>query len=376
MDKKKLGFGLMRLPVKTNAEGVSSVDYERVCQMADVFLEKGYTYFDTAAPYHNGESEIALRECVVKRHPREAFTVTDKLSLFMIKKKEDIPGFFEAQLEHCGVEYFDYYLLHAVSKEIYQKAEEMQAFEFMVQKKEEGKLKHIGFSFHDSADLLDEILTKHPEMEYVQLQINYADWEDADVQSRKCYEVCVKHKKPVIVMEPVKGGLLANVPEDAEKLLKSAGPDMSVASWAIRFAASLDNVVMVLSGMSDEAQVADNLSYMGAFEPLTEEERDLVLKTAALIKEKEKIACTACRYCVDDCPKKIAIPDYFKLVNRISMYGESQMQRAKADYTYSIEKEGKGKASDCIKCRRCEGHCPQHLPITTYLEEVAGMFEA
>ncbi|MCD8390228.1 MAG: aldo/keto reductase [Firmicutes bacterium] len=373
MGKKKLGFGFMRLPLTDSADS-GSVDQAAVCKMVDKFMDAGFTYYDTAAPYHNrGNSEIALRECVVKHYPRDAFTITNKLSLFMIDKKEDIPAFFDAQLERCGVEYFDYYLLHAMAKEPYAKAESFGAFEFAAQKKAEGKIKHIGFSFHDTADFLDKILTEHPEVEYVQLQLNYIDWEDEKVQSRKCYEVCVKHNKPVIVMEPVKGGVLANVTDDVKEMLNSADPSMSTTSWAIRFAASLDNVAMVLSGMSNDAQAEDNISYMRDFKPLNDDEVKLVLKAAEIIKSKEKIACTACRYCVDDCPKKIAIPDYFKLINDISKHGKGQEPIAKASYARQTQKFGK--ASDCIKCGKCEGHCPQNLPVRKYLEDVAAVFE-
>ena len=374
MSVKKLGFGLMRLPAVDEADK-SKVDVERVCHLADRFLAEGFTYFDTAACYHSGNSEQAFRAAVAKRYPREAYTITDKLSLFMLKEASEMPGFFEKQLENCGVEYFDYYLLHSLDEGAAKQAEEWGAFDFMLEKKAKGLVKHVGFSFHDKAEVLDKILTRHPEMEYVQLQLNYADWEDSEVQSRKCYEVCVKYGKPVLVMEPIKGGMLANVPAEAEALLKGARPEMSVASWAIRFAASQENVFMVLSGMSDEQQVEDNLSYMKDFAPLSDEEKDLVAKSAAIIKSKEKVPCTGCRYCTDGCPMKIAIPDYFKLLNRISMFGEGQLASAKSIYKDRTEKEGHGKASDCVGCRQCEEHCPQHLPITEYLEEAAKTFE-
>ena len=374
MSVKKLGFGLMRLPAVDEADK-SKVDVERVCHLADRFLAEGFTYFDTAACYHSGNSEQAFRESVAKRYPREAYTITDKLSLFMLKEASEMPGFFEKQLENCGVEYFDYYLLHSLDEGAAKQAEEWGAFDFMLEKKAKGLVKHVGFSFHDKAEVLDKILTRHPEMEYVQLQLNYADWEDSEVQSRKCYEVCVKYGKSVLVMEPIKGGMLANVPAEAEALLKGARPEMSVASWAIRFAASQENVFMVLSGMSDEQQVEDNLSYMKDFAPLSDEEKDLVAKSAAIIKSKEKVPCTGCRYCTDGCPMKIAIPDYFKLLNRISMFGEGQLASAKSIYKDRTEKEGHGKASDCVGCRQCEEHCPQHLPITEYLEEAAKTFE-
>lgn len=375
MNTKKLGFGLMRLPL-TDPADTTKIDVERVCRMVDRYLEAGFNYFDTAVPYHGGgHSEIAFRECVAKRFPRDAYTITDKLSFFIVKKSEDLEDFFTGQLERCGVEYFDYYLFHAMNRERMELAERIGAFGFVERKRSEGRIRHVGFSFHDTADVLEEFLTRHPEMEYVQLQLNYADWEDPEVQSGKCYEVCQRFKKPVIVMEPVKGGLLAHVPEEAENLLKKADPNGSVASWAIRYAASLENVVMVLSGMSNEEQMEDNISFMQDFRVLSEEERGRIRRAAAIIKEKEKIACTACRYCVDDCPQKIAIPDYFKLVNRISMFGEGQIPAARKAYAQQAESAGSGKASDCIKCGLCEEHCPQHLPVRKYLEDVTAILE-
>lgn len=370
--EKKLGFGLMRLPLN-DADNSTSIDYDMVKEMADRFIAAGFTYFDTAAPYHKSTSEIAFRECVAKRYPRSAYILADKLSVFMINKADDIPGFFSSQLERCGVEYFDYYLLHAMSKERLDKCEDFGAFEFAAKMKAEGRIKHVGFSFHDSPEVLEEILEKHPEMEFVQLQINYMDWEAPDVESRRCYEICQRHNKPVIVMEPVKGGLLANMPEEAEKILKEKEPSMSAASWAIRYAASLDNVFMVLSGMSDMEQMEDNISFMKDFKPLTDNEKEPVRRATEIIKSKEHVSCTACRYCVDGCPMSIPIPDIFKLVNRVSMFGEAQMNQAKASYT-TCTKE-KGKASDCISCGQCEGQCPQHLTIIEYLREASEMFE-
>ncbi len=376
MNTKKLGFGLMRLPL-TDPADTTKIDYERVCKMVDRYLEAGFHYFDTAVPYHGGGySEIAFRECVAKRFPRDVYTITDKLSFFIVKKAEELEDFFAGQLERCGVEYFDYYLFHAMNKERLELAERIGAFDFVERKMAEGKILHVGFSFHDTADVLEEFLTHHPEMEYVQLQINYADWEDPEVQSQKCYEVCQKFRKPVIVMEPVKGGLLANVPEEAEDLLKKADPNRSVASWAVRYAASLENVVMVLSGMSNEEQLEDNVSYMQDFNALSEKERETICKAAAVIKEKERIACTACRYCVDDCPNQIPIPDYFKLLNRISKFGKGQIPAARTAYAQQTENGGSNKASDCIKCGLCEEHCPQHLPVRKYLEDAAKILEA
>lgn len=371
---KKLAFGLMRLPLLDPADN-TSIDLESVKKMADRFLAAGFTHFDTAAPYHGKASETALRECVVKRYPREAYTVTDKLSMFSMESPEELAPFFDAQLERTGLDYFDYYWLHALDKDACAKAERLGAFDFILQKKAEGKIRHVGFSFHDTADVLDDVLTRHPEMECVQLQLNYIDWDSEDVQSRRCYEVCVKHGKPVMVMEPVKGGLLANVTEEAGALLREAAPDLSQASWAIRFAASLENVTYVLSGMSTMEQMEDNISYMQDFRPLTQAEREVVARAAQAIRARASIACTACRYCVEGCPQKIAIPDYFRLLNSVYQYGDPMLGRTRNRYAHLTEKEGMGKASACVACGQCEERCPQHLPVTKYLEDVAKTFE-
>lgn len=370
---KKLGFGLMRLP-QLDTDNYAEVDIETTKKMVDAFMENGFTYFDTAAPYHRGSSEVAFREAVVKRYPRMSYTITDKLSLFMIQIAEDMPGFFQGQLERLGLDYVDYYWLHGLGEPTYRKAEEFHAFEFIQELKAQGKVKHIGLSFHDKAELLDEILTKHPEMEYVQIQLNYLDWEDATVESRKCYETAVKHHKPVIVMEPVKGGSLVNIPDEAKKLFEEVRPGMSAASWAIRFAATPDNIMMVLSGMSDEAQMADNISYMKAFEPLNEKEQDAVEKAARIIRNSIAVPCTGCRYCIDDCPMKIAIPDYFAIYNNLKRFGAKQNMVAMTYYGNLTQSHGK--ASDCLKCGKCESHCPQHLPIRKFLSDVAEALES
>lgn len=375
MNSKKLGFGLMRLPI-TDTNDMTKIDYRMFSEMVDRYMEEGFNYFDTAVPYHGGKnSEIAFGECVAKRYPREAYTITDKLSFFIVQKADELENFFQGQLERCGVEYFDYYLLHSMNKDYLELAEKIGAFDFVQKKKAEGKIKHIGFSFHDKADVLEKFLTRHPEMEYVQLQLNYVDWENFEVQSRACYETAVRYGKRILVMEPVKGGLLVNIPDEAKTLFKEAEPDMSIASWAIRFVASLPNVTMVLSGMSNMEQMKDNLSYMSNFKPLTESEKQLIGKVTEIILSKEKIACTGCRYCVDGCPQKIAIPDYFKLINDISKFGEGHIPKAKQNYEYYTGNLDMGKASDCIKCGKCEEHCPQHLPIRKYLEDTVAVLE-
>ena len=358
---KKLGYGLMRLPM---SEG--KVDIERTKGLVDSFLAEGFTYFDTAAGYHRGESEVAFREAVSSRHPREAYSVTDKLSLFMLKSAEEIAPFFDKQLKTLGVDYLDVYLLHALDDGGYKRAVEWDAFNFMRAKLAEGKVKHIGFSFHDDAEMLDKILTEQPDMEFVQLQINYIDWDDANVQARKCYEVARRHGKKILVMEPVKGGSLVNVSDSVKAHLNACDPSMSIASWAIRFAATHEGVEMVLSGMSNEEQLADNMSYMKDFRPLDEREMDAVMTAADMIKAEIAIPCTGCRYCVDYCPQNIAIPDYFNFFNVRTRYGEIPW-KDRGDLNYILKNNGK--PSDCIKCGACEGHCPQNIDIRACLEK-------
>ncbi len=373
--KQKLGFGLMRMPLN-DANNPADVDVEQVSKMVDMFLERGYTYFDTAWMYNGFNSENVARKALVERHTRESFTLSTKLHCGFIESKEDRDKIFNQQLEKTGAGYFDYYLIHGIEGGMLQKYEELDCFNWLLEKKKSGLVRHAGFSFHDTPEILDDILTRHPEMEFVQLQINYLDWESEWVHSRACYEVAVKHGKPVIVMEPVKGGTLANLPEAAEKLFKDRDPDMSVSSWAIRFAASLDNVMIVLSGMSSLEQMDNNTSYMKDFKPLTEEEKALCFKAAEIINSQIAIPCTACSYCTEGCPMKIAIPKYF------SLYNENMREdMAKKGWTINYSNYGTlvasgfGKASDCIACGQCEGVCPQHLPIIENLKKVAEHFE-
>ena len=362
--KKNFGFGCMRLPMKGK-----EVDFEETAQMVDMFLANGFNYFDTAHGYLDGQSEIALKKCLTSRYPREAYVLTNKLSGRYIEKNEDIRPFFQKQLEACGVDYFDFYLMHALNANQYQKFTECNAFQVAQQLKNEGKIRHVGISFHDTPEVLEQILSEHPEIEVVQIQFNYADLEDPKVQSLAVYEVCRRHGKPVIVMEPVKGGALANLPEAAGQILDRLQGG-SRASYAIRFAASFEGVAMVLSGMSSLEQMQDNLSYMSSFQPLTQPEQEAVRRAGAVLKNQEAIACTACRYCEAGCPMRIPIPDLFAGFN-----GKKQGSGSTFDYETAVS-DGRGRASSCIGCLQCEAVCPQHLPVSALLAQVAGEFEA
>ncbi len=368
---KKLGFGLMRLPL-TDANDKGSIDIEALKEMVDAFIEQGFTYFDTAWMYCAFKSEDAVKEALTDRYPRDRYTLTTKLHASYLKKKEDRDRIFEEQRQKTGVEYFDYYLIHAIDQELYSIYNEMDCFNWLIEKRKQGLVKHIGFSYHDSAEFLDQVLTEHPEMEFVQLQMNYLDWESAEVQSRKCYEVASKHGKPVIVMEPVKGGTLADVPAEVRESFAAYHPDLSVPSWAIRFVASLDNVAMVLSGMSNMEQLMDNISYMKEFVPMNAEETELVHKAAEMIKDSIAIPCTGCSYCTEGCPMQIAIPDLFRVYNK-SKRGE--ISDVEADEEYRQLTESGGKARECLACGQCQVACPQHLEIINYLKDVAKCME-
>ena len=371
---KKLGFGLMRLP-SLDANDPSKIDLQELNQMVDAFLEQGFTYFDTAWMYCGFQSECAVKEALVKRHPRESYLLADKLHAAFVKNQDDRDRIFNEQLRKTGVEYFDYYLLHDIGEDHYKIYNELDCFTWIQEKKKQGLVRHIGFSYHDNAALLDRVLTEHPEFEFVQLQINYLDWESAGIQSRLCYEVATKHGKPVIVMEPVKGGTLAHVPPQVENTFQAYAPGLSAASWAIRFAASLPNVMVVLSGMSNMAQLLDNTGYMKDFVPLTAEEQALVQKAVDLINADIAIPCTGCAYCVDGCPMNIPIPRYFSLYNTDLQESKDKPWNPQEEY-YDRLTQVFGAADQCIACGQCEGVCPQHLPIIEHLKTVADYFNS
>lgn len=372
---KNLGFGMMRLP-SLDPEDPGKIDFEQAQKMVDKFMERGFTYFDTALMYCNSKSERAVKTLLTDRYPREAFTVATKLHSMYLRNEGDPDSLFAKQQERTGLEYFDYYLIHDINSHSINKYNKFGVFEWLKAKKAAGLVKHIGFSFHDSPELLDQILTEHPEMEFCQIQLNYLDYNNPAIRSRECYEVAAKHNKPVIIMEPVKGGTLVNVPQEVTELFKSHDPNMSVASWAVRFAASHDNVRMVLSGMTTEPQLEDNTSFMQNFKPLTDEEKQMVMKAADIINASTAIPCTGCSYCTEGCPKHIAIPKYFALYNAELKEDPDNKKpwTPQKEYYVNVAKHF-GKASDCIFCGQCEGVCPQHLHVTEYLKDVKVRFE-
>lgn len=366
------GFGCMRLPV-LKQDYPASFDYEKIEKLFDAFLEQGFTYFDTAYTYHGYHGEEAVRHALVERHPRESFQLATKLPLRDFKDQEDMEHIFNEQLEHCGVEYFDYYLLHNMGTNVYEKCKKYDAFGFVSRKKAQGQIKNIGMSFHDMPELLEEILTEYGSMlDFIQLQVNYADWEQPNVQSRRCLEIAQKFHLPVVVMKPCKGGTLINLPEEGLDLLKDYHPQASAASWALRFAASQTGVVRVLSGMNTMEQVMDNTAVFKNFVPISQEENEIIRKVTAIIEKNTPIPCTGCAYCTHGCPMDIAIPQYFALYNNISRITGSFSSHAVYHNNLSLRH---GKASACIGCRQCEQACPQHLPITDFLKQVAEKFE-
>ncbi len=362
--KLKLGFGCMRLPLLENGD----VDNAQFCDMVDYFIEAGFNYFDTAHGYLDGKSEIALKECLTSRYPRESYVLANKLTGSYFKSNEDIRPLFEKQLEACGVEYFDFYLMHAQNTTFYNEFKKCRAYETAFELKREGKIRHVGLSFHDKASVLDTILTEYPEIEVVQIQFNYLDYNDPSIESQLCKEVCRKHNKPIIVMEPVKGGSLVNLPDKAKQILDPL--DGSYASFALRFAAGFDGIEMVLSGMSNMQQLEDNVKTMSDMRVLDANESAALDKVCAVFRSLDFIPCTACAYCVASCPMQINIPALFSCFNSNKLYSEYN-----AEWYYMTMTQNSGRARDCIGCGRCEELCPQGIKIREQLSMVAEEFE-
>ena len=365
----KIGFGLMRLP---ETDGV--IDIDKVCKMVDAYMAAGFNYFDTAYVYHGGNSEKTVKEAIVKRYPRDSFTIATKLPAWSIHSFEDRDKIFNEQLERCGVDYFDYYLLHSIEDgNNYDTYVKYDCFNWGIQKREEGKIKHLGFSYHGTPELLVKIVDSHPEIEFVQIQLNYADWDDKIVHSGELYQILAERNIPIIVMEPCKGGKLANHDEECTEILKSVRPDKSIASWAFRYVASLPGIATILSGMTTQEQMEDNMDTFKNFEPLSDEEKAAIDKVVEAMFRVEQIGCTACRYCVDGCPMSISIPDIISAINTKRKFPGDM--RPQFFYNGLVGRDGNGKASDCIGCGQCEGVCPQHLPIIEILKEGVEKFE-
>ena len=363
----KLGFGLMRLP----KIGENEIDIEQVCRMVDKYLAAGMNYFDTAYVYHSGRSESIVKEAIVSRHPRDSYTIATKLPSWEMKGPEDSDRIFNEQLEKTGAGFFDFYLLHSVEEGSIDLFEKWNCFEWGMKKKEEGLIRHFGFSFHGSPELLSGVLDRHPETEFVQIQLNYADWNNPVVRSGELYKILLERNIPMVIMEPIKGGTLASLKPELEKKYKDHAPDRSIASWALRFVGSLPGIMTILSGMSDEKQMEDNIETFSDFEPLSDDEKKLVDEVTSIMLDIPQIGCTSCRYCTDGCPMNISIPDVFRAYNTMKLYNEEF--RPKAFYG-SVTKDH-GKAGDCIGCGQCEGVCPQHLPIIDLLKEASAVFD-
>lgn len=361
----KLGFGLMRLP-----ENNGVIDHDQLCRMVDKYMQAGMNYFDTAYVYHGGKSETAAREALVKRYPRDSFMIATKLPAWEIRQESDVDRLFNEQLERAGVDYFDFYLLHSIEDgNNYDTYVKYDCFNWGIKKKEEGKIRHFGFSYHGTPELLEQIVDTHPEVEFVQIQLNYLDRTNPVVQSQALYDILAARNIPMIIMEPVRGGMLANMDSEIESMFKEARPDDSVASWALRFVGSLPGVMTILSGMSNEEQMDDNIRTFTNFEPMSDDEFHIIDEVTARVLNMEQIGCTSCKYCVDGCPMNISIPDIFRTVNTLKRYPDDW--RSKNYYSGLIGRSGK--ASDCIACGQCEGVCPQHLPIIELLQEAASL---
>ena len=372
--EKKLGFGMMRMPVADRSDQ-STIEFDRVYELADTYIGKGFTYFDTAYTYHKCQAEKAAKKILTDRYDRDRFELATKMPLRVFEDEADLQVKFEEQLRNCGVEYFDRYLMHNVGRSVFERCRSNHVFEFIRKMQEQGKAKQVGMSFHDSPEFLEEILTEYSDcLDFLQLQVNYIDMTAVGVQSAKCLEIAKKYKKPVIVMEPCKGGTLANVTDDVAAIFKAYAPDASPASWALRFAASQEGVERVLSGMNTMEQVRDNTAIFSDFRPLNEEELAVVNKAADVISARTAIACTACEYCTHGCPMNIPIPQYFELFNSAERINTGSSSHKV--YYNNMVVGGTAKASDCIGCGSCEQACPQHLTIREYLKEVAGKFES
>lgn len=368
---KKLGFGCLRLPI-TDPNEQRSIDYDTLKKMIDIYMEHGFTYFDTSYIYHGGYSEVALGEALVKRYPRDSYLLSTKMPIKFMTKKEDLETIFEEQLKKCQVDYFDFYLIHSISKDDYEHCKEWDVFNFLMQKRAEGKFREFGVSLHDSPEFLDLILTEHPEIDFVVEQINYIDWVNPAIRSKDIYEVALKHNKPIVVMEACKGGTLAEIPEEAKKLMLDYNPDASIASWAYRYCASLPGVRVVLAGMPTMEFLEDNIKTMENFVPLNEEEYKIIDQVVEIINSNTAIPCTYCRYCEPACPKNIAIPDYFALYNDMKRLEKSSCDNdvlTNAFFYENFINQGRGAASACIDCKKCEKVCPQHLTIRKYLKD-------
>ena len=370
----KLGMGLMRLPLMDENDQ-TSIDYEEVNKMVDAYMDAGFDYFDTAFVYHEGVGEAAFRKCVVERYPRESFKIATKLPLFVITEESQLEPIFAQQLENCGVDYIDYYMLHNVSGFTENAWKNVDLYSFIQKKKEEGYIKHIGISTHGNAEFLEEILFEHPELEFVLLQINYLDWEDEGIESRKCLEVARKYNKQVMIMEPYKGGFLADVPEEAEKIMKEYNPDRSVVSWAMRFVANIEDVEVVLTGASNLEQLESNIREFNDADPLNDEEMEIISQVSEIINSNITVDCTKCRYCVDTCPEDIDIAKIFDLYNKHKLLETDEWTQFGNAYLNYTKLDGVGIASDCIECENCIEECPQQINIPEVLKDVAKTFE-